>query len=418
MRRWSGPTGTAVAGVALTLFMLMATSSPAWAASPKPLEQQWWFTTWDVQDGIWPISQGEGVIVAVLDSGVQADIPELAGVVLPGLDTSGHGTDGRTDLHPDLHEGGLGHGTGMATLIAAQGTGTGFVGVAPGARILPVVSDTSASYAPGIHFAVDNGAKVINISQAQPGRCPDEVQEAVGYALEHDVVVLAGAGNDGDSSNKSMFPANCAGVLAVGGVDYKFNPFTKTQRQPYVTLAAPATAVGSVVKDGQFHTSEGGTSSATALTSAAAALIRSTFPQMSAREVVQRLIASARDVGPPGKDDQSGYGLVRPHRALGETPPPANTPNPVFDSYDTWAEASQKAKNPPSPTAQETAISGEAVAATIVGAVALLVVIGAAVLVRRRNRRRQPATASLYPGSPPQFRPAPGYPAPPGSHGR
>src|SRR5262249_23480905 len=127
--------------------------------------------------------------------------------------------------------------TGMASLIASQGIRTGFVGVAPKAKILPIKANILNEGAKAIRYAVDHHAQVINISQAAPSTCPSDVQEAVAYAIQHDVVVVAGAGNDGDTSNSSMFPANCAGVLAVGAVDSRTVPWTKTQRQPYVTVA-------------------------------------------------------------------------------------------------------------------------------------------------------------------------------------
>lgn len=223
MRRWS----RGVAGTALSLFMVVATAAPGMAATPNPLPQEWWFAAWGIQDRIWPITQGDGVTVAVLDTGVQAGVPDLASAVLPGTDVSGSGGgDGRVDVDDAAVPG---HGTGMASLIAAQGTRTGFVGVAPHAKILPVVVKGLNGAAAGIRYAVDHGAKVINISQASPSSsgCPTDVQDAVGYALEHDIVVAAGAGNEGDTSNASMYPANCAGVLAVGAVDNKVQALGK-----------------------------------------------------------------------------------------------------------------------------------------------------------------------------------------------
>src|SRR5262245_36574429 len=136
MRRWS----RAVFGATLALFMVTVTAAPGMAAAPHPLPQEWWFTTWGVQDRLWPVTQGRGVTVAVLDTGVQATVPDLSGAVLPGTDIDSGGGDGRTDTEPGAVSG---HGTGMASLIAAQGNGTGFVGVAPQAKILPVVATGS-----------------------------------------------------------------------------------------------------------------------------------------------------------------------------------------------------------------------------------------------------------------------------------
>ncbi len=133
----------AAIGATLALLMVAAVATPGLAAVPGPRREQWWFTAWAVQNKVWPITQGHGVTVAVIDTGVEARIPDLAGVVLPGTNLDGGG-DGRTDVDTDTPPG---HGTGMAGLIASQGRGTGFVGVAPKAKILPTVtrSNTTSS---------------------------------------------------------------------------------------------------------------------------------------------------------------------------------------------------------------------------------------------------------------------------------
>lgn len=330
----------AVVGLVAPLFIMLMNAYPVSAATaPNPRNEQWWFAAWELQTKVWSITQGNGVTVAVLDTGVQADIPELTGVVLRGTDATGGGGDGRTDVDETPTSG---HGTGMATLIAGQGGPSRFVGVAPAAEILPIVvhRGEQTADAAGIRYAVDRGAKVINLSQFTPAPCPVDVQSAVAYAIEHDVVIVAGAGNTGHADNMPGFPANCAGVLAVGAIDNQMRAWPKTQRQPYVTVAAPGVYTGGVDKNGQFYRSNG-TSDASALTSAAVALVRSKYPQMPAREVVQRIVASTRDAGPPGKDEQTGYGVVRPLHAL-QDEVPKNAPNPVFDAYDQWAAANGK----------------------------------------------------------------------------
>src|SRR3954452_11083269 len=171
-------------GATSALFMVGAAATPGVAAAPGPRREQWWFTVWAVQNKVWPITEGKGVTVAVIDSGVEASIPDLSGVVLPGTDAEGGGGDGRTDVD-DANP--PGHGTAMSGLIASQGRGTGFVGIAPQVKILPIVSKNLSSKAPGIRYAVDHGAKVINISQGAPTTCPADLQEAVGYAIQHGV---------------------------------------------------------------------------------------------------------------------------------------------------------------------------------------------------------------------------------------
>ena len=416
--------------LALVLTLVPAASGAAAAEYKEPLADEWWFDSWEIQQRLWPISQGEGVTVAVLDTGVQANLPELSGVVFPGTDATGGGGDGRTD---DDDQAVPGHGTAMASLIASQGGRTGFLGMAPKAKILPVtVHSSAAANVPGIGYAVDHGAKVINISQAVDGPCPADLQEAVGYAIEHDVVVVAGAGNTGNAGNPTESPANCAGVLAVGAVGVSgqsFVPLDTTQRQPYVAVSAFGGDVGGVLRDGEYHTSKGGTSPAAALTSASAAIIRSEYPDMPAREVVHRLIASCLDVGPSGQDDRTGYGLIRPSRALtGDLP--ENAPNPVFAAYDKWkAAAGRTSGDTATPTASSSGGGGSFTPAgllwvlLIVGLVGVVLLI---VLLARRKRRMTgpgPGAGPYGPGAPqtpsPSFRP--GYPrqgAPPGGGAR
>lgn len=391
--------------VAFVLAMLLAAAmaAPGGAAvHTQPHPAQWWFTTWGVEDLLWPHSKGKGVTVAVIDTGVQANIPELASAVLPGADFKHENGNARVDWDIVNH----GHGTGMASLIAARGGRNGFYGVAPEAKILPIIADTDEAYSKAIPFAVDRGAKVINISQAGPGECDPRLQQAIRYAIDRDVIVVAGAGNDGAGSNLSLSPANCKGVVAVGGSTKQNTPWHKSQRQPYVTFVAPAEGVGSVLKDGQFHTSEGGTSSATALTSGAIALIRSKFPQMTNREVVRQLIASALDIGPPGWDDQSGAGIIRPRLVLnGEIP--KNTPNPVFEEYDKWLASQPDSKSQGQEREEEKSGSSAGGAGDSEGGIngplviALAALVGGGLLIAAfvyfRVRGRRAAVAASHP---------------------
>ncbi|MFC5180715.1 S8 family peptidase [Actinomadura harenae] len=314
--------------------------SPA-SAAPAVRDEEWWFSTWGIQDRLWPVSTGRGVTVAVLDSGVNAELPDLRGAVLPGYDA----TAGKGDARTDSDDVNGGHGTGMAALIAGQGRDQRMAGVAPDARILPIrvlhgsdaVGFTSAE-AQGIRYATDHGAKVINISVGTPTtsgkyRCMPWLQDAVDYALQHEVLVVTAAGNNGHADNPLEEPASCAGVLAVGAVDNKYKPWFRTGRQDYVAVAAPGVYVGTLLRNGKFDPDLSGTSQASALTSGVAALIRSKFPDMTAREVTRLIINSARDTGKKGADQQTGHGLIRPYLALapqGVT----GTDNPVFSAWD------------------------------------------------------------------------------------
>ncbi|MGK5550486.1 S8 family serine peptidase [Actinomadura kijaniata] len=354
------------------------------------MPEQWWFSTWGVNDKLWPKTKGRGVTVAVSDTGVQGDIPDMSGAVLPGTDLETGSGDGRTDKNSNFGE--PGHGTHMASLIASQGKSTRFLGVAPEAKILPIVAQTGPSIAKGIRYAADRGAKVINLSQALPGACPTDMQEAIRHALGKDAVVIAGAGNDGHASNPSMHPANCKGVLSVGAVDPQFRPWQKTEKQPYVKVAAPGVQVGGLDPEGKIVRNFSGTSQASALTSGMVALIRSRYPEMKNREVVRQLLASALDIDAKGKDDRTGYGIIRPNRIfIGDVP--KTSANPVFDEYDRWAESHKPDAEKPLKEI-ETPIAWDAVAylGGLGGAAVIAVAVVGFMAMRKKRQGPRPAT--------------------------
>lgn len=364
---------------------------------PKPNAYEWWFTTWELTTKVWPVSTGRGEIVAVLDAGVNASIPDLAGVVLPGGDTTGGHSDGRHDA--DATDGG--HGTAMATLIAGQGRNASMDGIAPDAKILPVKVMNNDKYASinvqsAIAYAVKHDARVISMSfearALNTHQCDSSTQEAVDNALRHDVVLVASAGNQEGGLNVPVQPASCPGVLAVGAVDYKFRPWDRTQRQPYVSVAAPGVDTVVVGRDGRLNATRG-TSVSAALTAGTVALVRAKFPKMPARQVVQRIIASCRDTGRPGRDDQTGYGLVRPMHALNDTVP-ANAPNPVYAAWDKYRSAASPGTGSSPPTkatgrAQRKAATGMGGALTLalVSAGVVFVLVGAGLFWRRQRGR-------------------------------
>ncbi|MCW2902327.1 MAG: Type secretion-associated serine protease mycosin [Streptosporangiaceae bacterium] len=414
----------AAAGVSSVLALITAMPAAA-TAVPRGRDEQWWFTTWDIENKVWPITKGAGVTVAVIDTGVNSQLPDLNGVVIPGADLENGGGDGRMDT--DTKDGG--HGTGMAALIASQGTTTGFVGVAPEAKIMPIVATggDTVKIAKGVRYATDHGAKVVNISQgsaAPSGQCLPQIQEAVGYAIQHDVVVVSSAGNEGDTLNSAHAPSVCAGVLSVGAIDYKNRAWVKTQRQPYVTVAAPGVSVGSIGRDGKFIPRLEGTSQASALTSATAALLRSKFPQMSAREVVQRITNTTVDAGPQGKDNMTGYGTVVPIFALTRNVP-KSAPNPVFEKFDQWQATQPKQAQTPGAQPQgaeqkeDSGPSSTLIVLGFFGGLTVLIVVGAILMARRSGGRNRGAGPQQFgpggpqPGTPPSFGAPPAQGAPP-----
>jgi subtilisin family serine protease len=418
--------------------LLLAAAGPA-AAVPLPdtgANGQWWFVAWDIPK-IWAAgAQGQGIRVAVLDTGVNPAVAGLAGVLGPGTDVSGGTGDGRTDRDPD----GTGHGTRMAAFIAGQGGRGGEVGVAPRATLLPVTVSTGAGdpatlFAAGIGWAADHGARVVNLSQAAAGPCPAQVQDAVAYAVQQGAVVVAAAGNQGDAENLAQFPADCKGVLSVGAVDVGRHAWARTQRQQYVDVAAPGVHMRAVDSEGARGYSDG-TSDAAALVSGAVALVWSHFPRLTNRQVVARILATLKDdIGRPGRDDATGGGIVRPFSAITQQVP-AGAPNPVFDELGRLprpgsppATADRSSPAVPGCTAGPggcTATAGRSggggaggglrwagVAVAVVIAVLLITLLASA--SRRRRQAAQPHPGGArWPAANQGWPPQPGRAAPPG----
>jgi subtilisin family serine protease len=308
--------------------------------TPGPAE--WWLAGWQVQRKVWPLAQGAGVTVAEVESGVQATIADLRGVVLPGANLTGAGGNG----DKDIQVGEDGHGTAMAVVIAGQGAGTGTVGLAPRARILPVIVGGSGpasvqTAAAGIRYAVSHGAQVINlpfgIGRTSPAACDPVLQAAVAYALGHDVVVVASSGNASLYAGPDE-PASCAGVLAVGGTEPDGSLWPGSTREPYVAVAAPGDHMVYVGRDGRYTTTGAGTSFSAALTAGTAALIRSRYPHMPWYQVDQRLTGTATPVGRPVPNQGYGYGIINPARAVNASayPVAASAPNPVYAKFTRW----------------------------------------------------------------------------------
>lgn len=287
------------------------------AASDDAVREQQWQLDWLDATGAWQHAEGAGVTVAVLDSGVDADHPDLDGQVLPGVDLVDGQSDGRTDP--------VGHGTTVAALIAGRNDdGRGVAGLAPQAKILPVRVldgenryDDAATVARGVRWAVDNGARVVNLSLGGAGSSA-ALAESLDYAFARDVVVVACAGNiTSQRSARVWYPAREPGVLAVTGLTHDKGDaplWTSSITGPQTVLAAPAADLYGARPGGYWRVQ--GTSFAAPLVAATAALVRSRWPDMSAANVVNRLISTARDLGVAGRDDEYGYGAVDPVGAL------------------------------------------------------------------------------------------------------
>ncbi|MEV5943427.1 type VII secretion-associated serine protease mycosin [Streptomyces sp. NPDC051994] len=280
---------------------------------------------------IWKLTRGDGVTVAVIDSGVAADHPDLAGRVLPGTSLLGDRSGGNSDTSSDSH------GTAIAGIIAATGAsqhGTGMTGLAPKAEILPVRVTAGGSVTPGllaqaITWAADHGASVINVSIGTTE--PDALlHQAVTYALRKNVVVVASAGNNGLDGNEPMYPAAFPGVVSVSGVDQNGDFWENSERGHGTTVAAPAADIASTNDQGHYVNADG-TSYAAAYVSAAVALVRSRYPHLTSGQVIRRLTATAhRHHDAP--DQQVGYGEIDPLGALTTTMDPGDAANPLLSA--------------------------------------------------------------------------------------
>ncbi len=250
---------------------------------------------------------GAGVRVAVIDSGVDAGHPELAGRVVASRDATGYG------VSPDRH------GTAVAGLIAAQpNNGTGAWGAAPGAEIVSVKACQpagpneldarcwSSTVARALDLALQEGVRVLNLSIAGPE--DPLVERLVKAAIQNGAVVIAAAGNGGPNANPS-YPAALDGVIAVTAVDAEEHLYVHATRGAFVDLAAPGVEVITPAP-GERYPALSGTSFATAFVSGAAALLLELEPGADAAAIREALEAGSRDLGEPGPDPLYGRGRV------------------------------------------------------------------------------------------------------------
>jgi subtilisin family serine protease/uncharacterized protein YkwD len=256
-------------------------------------------THWPEQTGLqharfpeaWQTARGSPqAVVAVVDTGVDAGHPDLAGALLRGRDLV-NGDDDATDDH--------GHGTAVAGVIAARGNNaTGIAGACWSCSILPVKAlaadgtGPTSAVAAGVLWATDHGAQVINLSLGSPASTAI-LAEAVAYATSRGVTVVAAAGNDGVDSR--FYPAAEAGVLAIAAVDDSDQPYSWSNRGAWVQVAAPG-CLPTTLPGGGYGTACG-TSIAAPVVSGLAALLRAAHPALPAPEIAELIRRSAVPIG-------------------------------------------------------------------------------------------------------------------------
>ncbi|WAZ20552.1 type VII secretion-associated serine protease mycosin [Streptomyces cinnabarinus] len=290
--------------------------------------RQWALEAMHTQEA-WQTTKGEGITVAVLDTGVDDEHPDLAGNVLKGKDLVGFGA-GRGDRAWARH------GTAMAGIIAGHGHGydnaDGVMGIAPEAKILPVrviLEDGDSArakarttrgnaLAEGIRWAADHGADVINLSLGDDSKSahPEPAEdEAVQYALKKGAVVVASAGNGGEKGDHISYPAAYPGVIAATAVDKFGTRASFSTRRWYATVSAPGVDVIIADPDRKYY--EGwGTSAAAAFVSGAVALVKAAHPGLTPAQIKKLLEDTARNAPAGGRDDSRGYGFIDPAAAI------------------------------------------------------------------------------------------------------
>lgn len=329
---WSG-----LAAISLGVLTLPMSAQPAAADNIRDL--QYWLDEYGIRDA-WSITRGQGVTIAIIDTGVDGGHEDLVGAVIGGTDVSGLGSpDGQTPVGPASE-----HGTMVASLAAGRGHdgGAGVIGSAPEASVLTVSMSFQGTSIPAdeqiaqaVVWAVDNGADVISLSLTRNTReWPVSWDEAFGYAEDNDVVVVAAAGNRSSGTEVVGAPATMPGVLTVGGVNRQgvASAGASSQGITIGVMAPSENLVGAL--PGEGYASWAGTSGATPIVSGVVALVRSAYPTMDAANVVNRILATARPVTPTTPDPLYGYGLLDAYQALVADVPSVST-NPL-GTLDEW----------------------------------------------------------------------------------
>lgn len=377
-RRWLAAMATILATTGL-----VGIPSEAWADTTR--DNQWYLHTLRIPEAH-AISQGEGVIVAVIDSGVDAQHPDLAGNVLPGKNMTGPDDKGWSDP--------TGHGTGTAALIAGHGHGPdgddGILGIPPKAKILPItvpegsLTQGKTYMSDAIRWATSQGANVINISMSSGY---DDAVRAISDALRAGIVVVAAAGNTTSGDSDIAWPAADPDVVAVSATDQNGDFSDVSVHGANMDVAAPGVDIPVPVGRDEYVYDIDGTSSSAPIVSGVFALTKAKYPNETRQQWGQRTLGGGNvlDKGPPGSDDYYGVGIIDPVLAL------TGVPHPLAKRAEDPSAPPSKTSTS-SPVAAEPGDSGTSVPMIASIAVAVALVISAAIVVTVRRRRRTPTT--------------------------
>jgi len=327
-------------------------------------EYQWMLDAVNAEQA-WTDSTGAGTVVAVIDTGVDATHPDLDTQVIDGARVT-EDANGKKILVPatvaQTSGDFFGHGSHVSGIVAADDDGNGVTGIAPDAQIMPIALltrkgvetdlDWLRMITAGIKYASDNSADVINMSLGLQSsgiiESPrtekylanvDKLCAAVDAASTAGTVVVAAAGNDGAFGNPALIPGACPTSLTVAALAPSFNRTDWSSFDASVDLAAPGLEVLSVDStvanlSPTPHVLESGTSMASPVVAGVAALLRSAHPGWTADQIIDELKTTAQDIDVPGKDPDTGHGIVDAAAALGVAAPLAEP----SDFFSTWAQ--------------------------------------------------------------------------------
>ncbi|MFE5262673.1 S8 family serine peptidase [Streptomyces coelicoflavus] len=326
-----------VGGAVASALVVVGVSFAPGATAADVQSEQWYLGPMQAEK-MWKTSTGEGIKVAVVDTGVNPDTPSLKGQVLVD-EVPKQVAYGATDDYE-------GHGTTMAELIAGTGADGGIQGLAPDAEIVPyrvdlggLLNEKEKKLAPTpwdvIKAAADSDVRIISMSMGAPLYEP-EFEAAVRYAASKGKMLIAAVGNEGQDSGYIAYPAAYPYVIGVSSIDDKSRISDFAQSGRYVDLVAPGENIPGYCEgnlDEYCHHRQG-TSAATAITSAAAALIWSAHPDWTANQVTRSLIDTAGRKWPKDKPTATaGYGTIRPRSVLAD---------PNYDAGEPYSDPLRK----------------------------------------------------------------------------
>ena len=357
----------ALAVVSATAAILLLSGSSV-AAAPTAVHTdyirsgEYWLDQYGIRSA-WSTTEGKGITIAVIDTGVDGTVSDLAGAVTGGIDYSGQGATNGEKPVGDVNE--RSHGTMVASLAAGRGTpgAAGLIGVAPQANILSIsigfgaaASNSDDQIAEAVTWAVDHGANIINMSLTRNTLAwPESWDKAFLYAMQHNVVIVAAAGNRGSGTEEVGAPATMPGVLTVAGVDRNEKASVDASAQGItIGVSAPSEQLLGAVPGGGYVQWEG-TSGATPIVAGVVALVMAAHPGISGANAINRVVATATDRGAKGVDPIYGFGLINAAAAVRNSVPSVKA-NPMGD-LAAWIHLNRRAEPTATPTTPPTSSS-------------------------------------------------------------